>query len=170
MEQIQNQNLKEQLQAHQSTLLEKWYNRMIEGYPPEMRNFWEHKERQFTQPMPYSMAQNMKELLRIVLSEAEDRAAAQASLDQVMRICAVQNLAPSAAIRFILLLKEVLWQELQEGFEESGVGERALLEFRRMENRIDELALLAFDQYMNCRQKIYDLRIQELKRGDFALR
>ena len=32
-----------------------------------------------------------------------------------------------------------------------------------MESRIDDLALLAFDIYMKCREKLYDIRANEAK-------
>ena len=32
-----------------------------------------------------------------------------------------------------------------------------------MESRIDDLALLAFDVYMNCREKLYEIKANEAK-------
>jgi hypothetical protein len=33
----------------------------------------------------------------------------------------------------------------------------------KLESRIDELALLAFEIYMQCREKIYECRVNEVK-------
>jgi hypothetical protein len=37
-------------------------------------------------------------------------------------------------------------------------------ELSALETRIDRLALLAFDCYMKCREKIYEIRLGELRR------
>jgi hypothetical protein len=37
-----------------------------------------------------------------------------------------------------------------------------------IERRIDELALLAFDLYMSCREKIFDLTANETKKRTFS--
>jgi hypothetical protein len=62
----------------------------------------------------------------------------------------VQDFRPSDALRFIFDLREVV-------AEVTGEVPRAL------ENRIDELALMAFDQYMACRDQIAGLRQKELR-------
>jgi hypothetical protein len=36
-------------------------------------------------------------------------------------------------------------------------------ELQAFENRIDDIALLAFDIYSQCRQKIYEIRVNEVK-------
>jgi hypothetical protein len=62
----------------------------------------------------------------------------------------VQDFRPSDALRFIFDLRDVV-------AEVTGAPPQAL------ENRIDELALMAFDQYMACRDQIARLREKELR-------
>jgi hypothetical protein len=43
-----------------------------------------------------------------------------------------------------------------------------LEELSRIERRIDQLGLLAFDIYMQCREKIYDLKANEMRARTFS--
>ena len=42
-------------------------------------------------------------------------------------------------------------------------GTRVAEELSEFETRIDRLTLLAFDHYMNCREKIHEIRLGELR-------
>ena len=61
------------------------------------------------------------------------------------------------------LLKKAIREKLKEELQEARVVEE-LLEF---ESRIDEMALLAFDVYMQCREKIYQIRTREQRRRSY---
>jgi hypothetical protein len=80
-------------------------------------------------------------------------------LDGIIRIRAVQDFSPAEAVDFVFLLKlvtrEVIRAELR--------NERLVLELLGFESRIDKLGLLAFTIYVQCREKIFELRANELK-------
>jgi hypothetical protein len=79
-------------------------------------------------------------------------------LDRIIRIRAIEEFLPSQAIGFTLLLKKAVREML---FNES--TDRAdFKELSEFESRIDKLALLAFDIYIACREKIFNIRINEL--------
>ena len=63
------------------------------------------------------------------------------------------------AITFVFLLKKAIREVLADDIGKS-LGYRSLLEF---EARIDELALLALDIYMKCREKVHEIRLKEVK-------
>lgn len=65
------------------------------------------------------------------------------ALDAIIRIRAVQDLTPSQAVEFLFLLKPIM-RELAP--EQDQV---------RLADRIDRLALMAFDKYMQCRRRSY---------------
>ena len=80
------------------------------------------------------------------------------SLDNILRIKAVQELSPGQAVSFIFLLKQAITEELGREIEKSRLGQ-----WFEFEARIDKLASMAFDIYMQCREKIHQLRIKEIK-------
>src|SRR5574341_843796 len=86
-------------------------------------------------------------------------------LDGVVRMRAVQDFSASQAVAFVFLLKKVLREELPCGMEaEQDGGALATIE-----GRIDEMALLAFDLFMQCRERLYETRANEVKRRFWLL-
>ena len=75
-------------------------------------------------------------------------------LDSIIRIRAVQDFKPSQAVAFVLQLKQIIKEELGNDHSD---------EMRILDNRIDEVTLLAFDIYSACRQKISEIRVNEVK-------
>jgi hypothetical protein len=83
----------------------------------------------------------------------------QSFLDPIIRIRAVQSFSPSQATRFIFFLKDAVRTNLQKEDPEAKFFSGLPL----FESKIDELCLIAFDVYMNCREKIYELKANEMK-------
>jgi hypothetical protein len=84
-------------------------------------------------------------------------------LDPMIRIRAIQNFTASQATSFILSLKNIIRETLKRQLEKNDL-EKELLE---LDTKIDRLLLLAFDIYMECREKIYDLKANEEKNKVF---
>jgi hypothetical protein len=84
-------------------------------------------------------------------------------LDPIIRIRAVQNFTPSQATAFILFLKKALRANLAKELRDIRNAEE-LFEF---ESKIDQLSLMAFDIYMQCREKIYQISANETKNRTF---
>jgi hypothetical protein len=82
-----------------------------------------------------------------------------AALDEIIRIRALQDCSPSQALAFVFLLKNVIREELAEELEQQNL----VAELQDLESRIDGLALLGFDVYSKRREKIYEIRANEMK-------
>jgi hypothetical protein len=80
-------------------------------------------------------------------------------LDGLVRLRAVQDLPASAAVAFVLFLKTAIAGELGGALEEAPPEER-----RRLDTAIDGMALAAFDVYVHCREQVWQIRADELKR------
>ena len=87
-------------------------------------------------------------------------------LDPIIRIRAVENLSPSRALAFIPLLKEIIKESLGDRFLEK-VSSR---EWMTLTCKIDQLTIQGFDIYMECREKIHQLKVKELKNGRGKIR
>ena len=83
-------------------------------------------------------------------------------LDEIIRIRVLQNFAPSQALAFIFLLKNVIRHELAEEIRKENLAAELL----DLESRIDGLALLGFDVYTKRREKLYEIKADEVKRQD----
>jgi len=80
-------------------------------------------------------------------------------LDPIIRIRAIQDLTPSQATAFILLLKNVLRDHLSEELKDAAT----VIELLAFESKIDLLSLIAFDIYMTCKEKIYQIAANETR-------
>jgi len=141
-----------------STILEMWFDLMLESYPTEGRNFLKNKKNRFDNPVAYEFRKGMKDIYETLFHSME-RDKISSVLDRIMSIGAIQDLLPSSVIGFIFLLKAAVRKGLKKEIHENGLS-KDLLEF---ESRIDELALLSFDVFMNRREKLYELRVKEVK-------
>lgn len=136
---------------------ERWIERTLESYPAATLPFASGEQDPFRNPGGHAVKTSLTTLARELLGEMNGKAIAPA-LDGMVRLRAVQDFRPSEALRFIFDLRDVV-------AEVTGEVPRAL------ENRIDELALMAFDQYMACRDQVAGLREKELRlRMQYAAR
>jgi hypothetical protein len=158
-------NLKQHLMEKKPAILKKWFAAVADTYPEHTSGFLKKQKAQFTNPVGYSLAEGLdglfEALLRGMIPET-----VKTSLDGIIRIRAIQEFSPSEAVTFIFQLKKIVRQEL---------GSEILLlpgmtdELAAYDSTIDDLALFAFDIYMKCREKIYELKAKEATNMTFRL-
>ena len=155
--------LKGLIEKNKNDIIQKWFEATIQTYAPDTAQFYKGQKDPFANPVGNITAKGVEFLLDQLLNDF-DPDAAKTYLDPVIRIRAVQNFTPSRATAFILRLKKVLRDCLSDHLQDAGIV-RELLAF---ESKIDQLCLMAFDIYMTCKEKIYqisanDMRSQALK-------
>ncbi len=148
----------ELLSAKKKTILERWFDKLLQSYPEESSNLLRKNKNMFSNPMQ-TFNRDMGLLFDELILHESDPEKLTLLLDNMVRIRAVQDFSSSQAVSFIFSLKEVIQDELFENIHENGMV-RELFEF---ESRIDQLALLGFDVFMKCRERIYELKANELK-------
>ncbi|MFB3826896.1 MAG: RsbRD N-terminal domain-containing protein [Bryobacteraceae bacterium] len=123
-------------------VLRGWLERTLGTYPEQTTRFLAGEKDPFRNPVGQAYKEGLPVLLDEVLggmdAERIDRA-----LDNIVRIRAVEQRPPSEAVGFILILKSFLPER---------------------EKRIDELALRAFNVYMQCREKLWEIRLTQARR------
>ena len=148
------------LAEKKTRIVRKWIDLIFENYPDESQRFFKKEKNRFANPVGQTVSREAGILFDELIKDAMSPENVTAGLDNIIRIRAVQDLKPSHAIGFMLRLKGLVREELEEKALSNGLSS----ELRELENRIDEAALLAFDIYSQCRQKIYELRVNEFKR------
>jgi len=151
-------NLEHPLAQKKAAVLERWLQLILESYPSATVRFLKQEKDRFANPIGYTISREIEVLYEELLQNM-DSAKISASLDNIIRIGAVQDYPPSQAIVFVFLLKKAIREELAHD-----IGEKLAYEdLLKFEVRIDELVLLALDIYMKCREKVYDIRLNEAK-------
>ncbi|HAM49748.1 MAG TPA: hypothetical protein DCP92_03295 [Nitrospiraceae bacterium] len=154
--------LKDLLSEKRGTILKRWFDKVLETYPAETSGFLKNQKRQFTNPVGYTISQGLEKIFEGLL---QDTPLSEISpfLDDIIRIRAVQGLTPSQDLAFMFDLKKMIRDEMKTA---KANADDEILE---LESRIDALALIAFDIYMKCREKIYELKANEVKNMTFRL-
>jgi len=157
-------NLKDLLAEKKPAILNRWLDVITETYPAETSVFLKKHKDQFSNPIGYTLAQSTEAVLDELI-EGADAEKSASILDTVIRIKAVQEGAPSGALLFIFLLKGIIREMLGQSAEERSVAEELVL----LESAIDAVALRAFDGFIKCREKIYELKANETKNMTYRL-
>jgi hypothetical protein len=142
-------------------IVEKWFDAILATYPEDARKFLAAKRRRITNPVGSTISGGVSSLFdHLVRGTDLECDEVVGVLDDIIRIRAIQEFTPAQALGFIFQLKtivrEAVWSQVREG--------RDLEELLTFEAGIDKLSLLAFNIYMQCREKIYELKTSEFKR------
>lgn len=132
----------------------------METYPEETSRLLKREKDRFMNPVRFTISREMDALFEELIHEMNhDRISA--SLNQVIRIRSVQDFSPSQAIQFVFLVKKAIEEVLEKGIRERP----ALEEWLQLQSKVDQMALLAFDLYMECREKICEIKVNEARAG-----
>ena len=83
------------------------------------------------------------------------------SVEGMIRLRAVQSDTASGAVSFVFALRDVV---------KGVVGKKAApKDLTQFDTRIETLVLDAFDIYMQCREKVFEIRLAELRNRTFKL-
>ncbi|MGE5661795.1 MAG: RsbRD N-terminal domain-containing protein [Ignavibacteriales bacterium] len=147
-----------------SSISKRWLDAMIATYPNDNSGFLMNQKDRFANPVGYTFSTGIDGILE-VLVKGEDFSESLSFLEDIIKVRAIQDFTPAKAMAFIFQLKTIVREELIKELRQNQIYVE-LLEF---ESKIDDLALTAFDIYVKCREQIYELRTDELKRMTFTL-
>lgn len=147
---------REALERKRSAILKEWIARTLQSYADQTSRFLLDEKDPFRNPVGHALKEGLPVLFDELVG-GMDAARITPALDSIVRIRAVQDFTASQAVAFVFLLKRIVHEEL--------AGEN----LAALEERIDELALLAFDLFMKCREKIYEIKANEARRRVFVM-
>ena len=152
------------LSQKRQAILTLWFDTIVETYPPETAKFLRSQKSQFANPVGSTILRGIEGVFDALIEGGEPQKISP-FLDNIIRIRAVQDFTASQAVSFIFSLKTTIRDSLGAEIAEQGLTEDLVL----LESRIDDLALMTFDIYMKCREKIYDLKANEARKMTFRL-
>ncbi|MBC17812.1 conserved protein of unknown function [Pseudodesulfovibrio profundus] len=153
-----------ELAERKDELSKKWANLILQTYPKETQKIWSREKDRFQNPVGAAIVEATRELLDLTI-QWEDAEKIACELDRIIRIRSVQDFSPSQAVSFVFLLKKLIRDEFFKAMDSAG----RLPELLRFEAKIDNMAMMSFDIYSKGREKIYRLRVDEVKRAQSQL-
>ena len=146
------------LAGKKKEILAHWFQTTVDSYPADTARFLKNQPDPFANPVGQTTYQSLEALVDALIS-GSGRNVMQDALDAIIRIRAVQSFTPSKATVFVFALKDILRQHLAEA---DGP------EMEALDRQIDVMALMAFDVYMACREKIYEIKATESRKQFFG--
>ena len=137
-------------------VVRQWLARTLGTYPFLTSRFLGEEKDRFRNPVGHALREAFPVLLEELLGEM-NLARLTPVLEQVVKIRAVQDFTASQAVGFIFVLKDVLRHEEP--------GELT----PELEQRIDQMALIAFDLFVKCREKMDEIKADEARRSTYVL-
>ena len=150
--------LRKLLSENKSLIVNAWTQLIIESYASETSKFLKLEKDQFNNPVGHIITKNAEAIFDEIIKE-ENTGEIISLLDDIVKIRAVQDFPPSIAVNFIYLLKKVIKDKLADEMKDKNL----LNEYLDFDLVIDQAALTAFNLYMNAREKIFSIRVNELK-------
>jgi len=160
----QDARLREILEQKKGPVVEKWIKTIHKSYPPETAQFLNSQKNRFANPIGASIQDSVWPLYDQLIGEP-DPEITKKNLDILIRVRAVQDFSPASAVRIIFELKRIIRGELMEEVVKHHLLER----YFEFESKIDHFALLAFDVFMECREKVWEIKRNDLMKRPYIL-
>jgi hypothetical protein len=151
--------LRQLLQDKRDAIARAWLEYVLATYPGESAAVFARERDPFANPVGHSLRVGTERILEVLLDRGDVKEARE-NLLAIMKIRAVQQFAPSQAVGFVFRLREIVRAELGE----AAADPQFSVELAELEAQIDQMALVAFDTYVECREQVHQLRINEVKR------
>jgi hypothetical protein len=151
-------NLKHLLKENRSRITKKWCDALLSTYPEQSQKFLRKQKDAIANPIGMTISQGLESIFdELLIDPKSDEISLY--LDNIIRVRAIQDFSPSQAVSFMFELKDIVREELNTEVGQEGVSEE-LLSF---ESEIDGLAMRCFDIYTQCREKIFEIRVNEVR-------
>jgi hypothetical protein len=155
-------NFIDALKQNKQKIIDQWFDRIVKTYPQDTTRFLQREQDPFSNPVGNVTQKNIDALFNQILNEKTDPQFLMDHVDPILRIRAIQNFSASDAVGFIIDLKPIVRHVMR-----SKKFPLELDDYVAFEMRVDQLALYAFDVFMTCKEKIYDLKANEVRNQSF---
>lgn len=147
------------LQENKEAIVQRWLEDVLATYPANSSAAFRREGDPFANPVGHSLRVGTRGIFEALL-RGMDAERIRQYLHEIIKIRAVQELSASQAVWFVFQLKEALRAKLGKALGDA----RLLAELTELERQIDRVALAAFDVFVQCRERVYELRVNEMKR------
>ncbi len=149
----------ELLQKKKDAILQRWCDDALATYSKDATNAFRRQKDPFANPVGHALRMGTQGVFEALLDGPDDDEI-RGHLEGMVKIRAVQQFSPSEALSFLFGVKKIVRAELGVKRDDS----RFAAELAKFDDQVDRMALFAFDVFVECRQQVSELRINEIKR------
>lgn len=158
---------------NKDTLLQKWVDVFYSAYPLGSSGFVRTSKDKFTNPIGIITQSSLNVLYDAVIGEDIEPESVKNALAKLIELRAVQEMSPSRAVGPLVQMKHIFKQEVYQACLEESKDSKSLQQlfddYFIVEARIESLLFMAFDLYSGDREKIFNLRVEEIHRSQSQL-
>ena len=151
-------DFKETLAEKKSKIVHLWIEGVLASYSADGASFFMKQKDRFANPLGFAAKTGLTAVFEQLIGNKPGQVMPP-ELSQFIKLRSVQTFTPSAAVGFIYQLKRILIEQL---------GHAALLEaageWFSLEAKIDALALKIFDLYMEDRELLCQVKVDEYQK------
>ena len=131
--------------------MKQWFETTIASYGEQSARFMKRERDPIANPLGSTLRTELGNLFDALLDS--DRSRSELALDRILQLRAIQDFSPAQAVGFVFKLKPILHGWLKKEPKKQ----------RELDDRVDQLALLAFNIYMKWREKVFSVAMSEVK-------
>lgn len=155
-------DLAEAFRNYREKIVNKWVDYTLSTYTSS--DFFKRERDKFSNPVGGTIREALDRLF-VLMSKGVDPEEFKAPVAKLIEIRAVQQFTPAQAVAPLNAVKHIT-REILAGDKERSVFVKDLYDF---EFAVDLAVLAAFDIYMEARERLYRVRIAEIKSGSHIL-
>ncbi|MDD5757860.1 MAG: RsbRD N-terminal domain-containing protein [Desulfobulbaceae bacterium] len=156
-------NFKDTLAEKKPKIVQLWIESVMASYSADGASFFMKQKDRFANPLGFAAKSGLTAVFDQLTGDRTTQEMPP-ELMQFIKLRSVQNFLPSAAVGFIYQLKTIMMAQL---------GEAILLEagseWFAFEAKIDALSLKLFDLYMEDRELLAQVKVNEYRRKNHVL-
>ncbi len=155
-------DIAEGFRCHREKIVNRWVEYVLSTYISS--GFFIKERDKFANPVGGNLREGLQKLF-LLLSKGADPKEFTAPLEQIISIRSVQEFTPAQAVAPLNAVKHIV-REVFEADKERKQLVGGLYDF---EFNVDLAVLAAFDIYMKYRERLYQVRINEIRSGNHIL-
>ncbi len=159
----------DKVKQEKDILLQKWVDKYYAAYPLGSTGFIRTSTDKFKNPIGIITQTSLSTLYDAVIGDDIEFSDVHAALNELVKLRAIQEMPASRAVgpmaQLKTLFKEEVFDNLVKNNKDSKVLQEIFEDFFTVAARIDGLLLLSMDLYSADREKVFNLRVEEIHRS-----
>ena len=155
-------DIAEGFRCHGEKIVDRWVEYVLSTY--KSSGFFLKERDKFANPVGGNLREGLQKLF-LLLSKGADPKEFTPSLDQIISIRSVQEFTPAQAVAPLNAVKHIV----REVFEADKERKQLVGDLYDFEFSVDLAVFAAFDIYMKYRERLYQVRINEIRSGNHIL-
>jgi len=137
---------------HKNDIIKKWHLAIIETYPNQSRKHFLGNKNKFSNPVGYTIENSLPAIVEAVINKSLTDEAKK-SLDDIIKIRAVQDFKPADALNFVFGLRAIIISEIFDDID--------FKDFLKLEKIFHLIVEYAINSYVNDKERIFEIKANE---------